>query len=111
MFDLQLIKSRLAAATPGPWEIDERYSDCHVVQGEKALFTVEADARKNDVELVACAPQDLAALVAEVERLRKMLKDSYVVTDGISAAFETLANAVKRLPKEAHSSHSEAPNA
>lgn len=75
MLDLQPIKDRLAAATPGPWEIDDRYSDCHVGQGEKALFTVEVDAKKSDVELVACAKEDLAALVAEVERLREAIAE------------------------------------
>jgi hypothetical protein len=51
MLDLDPIKARLAAATPGPWV----YS-C------------------NDAYLIANAPTDLAALVAEVERLRAAIK-------------------------------------
>jgi hypothetical protein len=80
--DLEPIKARLAAATPGPWRV---WTDpdptkvratavetawCHGdIEGDTELITdyLPTDA---DAEMIAHAPEDLAALVAEVERLR-----------------------------------------
>ncbi len=113
MLDLEPIKKRLKAATPGPWESDttkndgeygnggpdshEGYSSYEIIVqiGEKVETLcdsvnashqmIEEDfggdengdwheawdeiARRN-FDLIANAPTDLAALVAEVERLR-----------------------------------------
>lgn len=89
--DLEPIKARLAAATPGPWE-PNIYSErppivvamtSHLPMVGRNGFRevicehqsihydsqVEANAR-----LIANAPTDLAALVAEVERLRAEVK-------------------------------------
>ena len=89
--DLEPIKARLAAATPGPWE-PNIYSErppivvamtSHLPMVGRNGFRevicehqsihydsqVEANAR-----LIANAPTDLAALIAEVERLREALK-------------------------------------
>ena len=79
MIDLDAIKARLAAATPGPWRvsrqnIDERpgtsevcdlVNDCWVIVEHNDLGRYEDDA-----DLIAHAPADIAGLVAEVERLR-----------------------------------------
>ena len=80
--DLEPIKERLAAATPGPWRV---WTDpdptkvratavetawCHGdIEGDTELITdyLPTDA---DAEMIAHAPSDLAALVAEVEQLR-----------------------------------------
>ena len=56
--DLEPIKERLAAATPGPW-------DFHIIPPEIGGMGTGADA-----EFIANAPEDIAALIAEVERLR-----------------------------------------
>lgn len=66
MLDLYPIKNRLGKITPGVW----RY--CHVDEViRKALGDSAANAMWfEDADLIARAPQDLAALVNEVERLR-----------------------------------------
>ena len=53
MIDLDAIKARLTAAIPGPWS----------------------------VELIAHAPADIGALIAEVERLRS-INDEYLLEMG-----------------------------
>ena len=82
--NLDPIKARLAAATPGPWGIQGAQSDYEIVgpgpsvggwtQGPFVLeFSTWPSPRAlkwKDAELIAHAPSDLAALVAEVERLR-----------------------------------------
>jgi hypothetical protein len=69
MIDLEAIKGRLAAATPGPWYVDESLrgveAQTHGYPVEIVAWTGRADA-----VLIAHAPGDIAALVAEVERLR-----------------------------------------
>lgn len=66
MLDLYPIKNRLGKITPGVW----RYH--HVDQViRKALGDAAANALWfEDADLIARAPQDLAALVTEVEHLR-----------------------------------------
>lgn len=83
MLDLQPIKDRLAAATPGPWEreftehiaedmsLDASYTSFIIGKG---VSVGEMDMPA-DCELVAHAPTDLAALVAEVERLRAAIEE------------------------------------
>jgi hypothetical protein len=75
--DLSPIKARLAAATPGPWMRDIQdmgpnyVGAClypHGIPNTEVIYP--EDAREEDIDLIANAPQDLAALVAEVERLR-----------------------------------------
>ena len=83
MIDLDAIKARLAAATPGPWrhgpETDAKVGN--VVDfgpPPTAPFAVlycadTRDARAqrlHDADLIAHAPTDIAALIAEVEALR-----------------------------------------
>jgi hypothetical protein len=67
--DIEAIKGRLAAATPGPWYVDESLrgveAQTHGYPVEIVAWTGRADA-----VLIAHAPGDIDALVAEVERLR-----------------------------------------
>lgn len=65
------IEDRLAAATPGPWEIDN-----DGVNGKIAsvgpVYGYDYDSLEitaDDADLIAHAPADLARLVAEVRRL------------------------------------------
>ena len=80
--DLKAIKARLTKATPGPWEW-RIWARRHALQrrvGPKAFHVVletqgdaEADypcANDADRDLIQHAPADIAALIAEVERLR-----------------------------------------
>jgi hypothetical protein len=93
--NLDAIKARLAAATPGPWRvsrqnIDERpgtsevcdlVNDCWVIVEHNDLGRYEDDA-----DLIAHAPADIAALLAEVERLRGHRESC---TDNLRKGYET----------------------
>lgn len=80
MLDLQPIKARLAAATPGPWEVESsetvdgsfiaNMGPIMIVPYFQGMAPMMADA-----DLIAHAPTDLAALVAEVERLRTAITE------------------------------------
>ena len=78
MLDLDAIKARLAAATPGPWE-EEREGGGYptgVVYGPDCTVT-SCDSEPGTIHqctnaiFIANAPSDIAALVAEVERLNE----------------------------------------
>jgi hypothetical protein len=85
MIDLHPIKTRLAAATPGPWRRDTAkwavkgdvvYTTAD--GGADSLFTIRCDdapcvEREEDAEFIAHARTDMKELVAEVERLRSRL--------------------------------------
>lgn len=96
MLDLDPIKARLQAATPGPWmrdkwkaDIDivrqvdwtpcgaEGHNDCAVAQtihpADVAAVGLGHDRAITDAEFIAHTPTDIAALVSEVERLRMAL--------------------------------------
>ena len=73
---LKEIRARLDAATPGPWDTE---GPCMSGDGTYGVFaddgagepTLALRMSPPDADLVAHAPDDLAWLVAEVERLRK----------------------------------------
>ena len=73
--DLDPIRARLAAATPGPWErvpaivSDTRPADCYDIWAADDWLC--ANIHHTDAALIANAPADMAALLAEVERLRE----------------------------------------
>lgn len=79
---LNAIKERVAKATPGPWKIDRNSDDCdfitdiwfnqdgdHVEVHDKSIFQSVLNAK-----FIACARDDVPALVAEVERLQTELE-------------------------------------
>ena len=82
--DLEPIKERLAAATPGPWDfhvlpqsVGITVATIHSEQGPReTCWTADLPPEiggmgtEKDAEFIAHAPEDIAALVAEVERLR-----------------------------------------
>lgn len=76
MLDLQPIKDRLKAATPGPWRASHNSKPLNAaaVAEVNTTFilpdTPMLSSPHKDADLIAHAPSDLAALVAEVERLR-----------------------------------------
>ena len=81
--DLTPIKARLDAATPGPWAVvdDLAVTAAPEVGGDDSCLSivipaiVEFTPRAADAEFIAHAPTDIAALVAEVERLQEQLAD------------------------------------
>ncbi len=72
MLNLAPIKARLAAATPGPWSVAE-------------IGGFQTTGLKEDDELIVNAPADLAALVAEVERLRAKVAELEADADSSEA--------------------------
>ena len=85
MIDLDAIKERLAKATPGPWAVCKRPANSTWVQGG-TIGSVPHGSRvadtcvlgpnyAHDAAFIAHAPTDIAALVAEVERLRREVDD------------------------------------
>ena len=89
MIDLDAIKAKLAATTPGPWEWGTTPWGSPVLRrrlGEQGLNVINADPSGGEYELaidpggsdaafIAHARTDVPALVAEVERLRAALLD------------------------------------
>lgn len=78
---LEEIQQRLDRATPGPWEADAMEGYIVAPSGDVATVTRWSDA---DADLIAHAPEDLAVLVAEVERLRAVA-EAYQNWRGIPA--------------------------
>ena len=82
--DLEPIKERLAAATPGPWDfhvlpqsVGITVATSHSEQGPReTCWTVDLPPEiggmgtEKDATFIAHAPEDIAALISEVERLR-----------------------------------------
>lgn len=93
---LEQIEQRLAAATPGPWELGKVTP---MPDGWPGFY---ADVEPNigggldpqDAELIAHAPADLAALLAFARRVEGIL-DDHVSTDG--QIFDDLDRAMQRL--------------
>jgi len=81
------IAARLAAATPGPWRgelvestgsLSRRRESWVVSQAEKPWTLIArsyVDSTLSDAALIAAAPDDIAWLLAEVERLRDWITD------------------------------------
>lgn len=87
--DLEAIKAQLAGRTPGNWELGDGWVYTTPIYDDDRRLTpigrvakyadperqaAERDRVQRDLDLIAHAPEDLAALVAEVERLRGDLR-------------------------------------
>lgn len=79
MLDLHPIKTRLAAATPGPWRESTYYLGDVVIRSkygeERSLLgtrcgTIPVVKEPADATFIAHSRADIEALVTEVERLR-----------------------------------------
>lgn len=71
--DLDAIEQRLDRATPGPWEAGETHHYHEGTYHERYTEVepnIAAGLTPADADLIAHAPTDLAALVAEVRALR-----------------------------------------
>jgi len=86
--DLDAIRARAEAATPGPWNAT---GSSHDDDGLVTLFSDDVDAddpvaivAPSDAEFIAHARVDISALLAEVERLR--LSESEIRREPISDA-------------------------
>lgn len=79
--ELQAIKARLAAAMPGPWTIKRgRY-----VVSDRLLYDVDTSCvyGGDNLVFIAHAPEDVAALIAEVERLERWKSEALEVIGGL----------------------------
>lgn len=87
--DLAPIKARLAAATPGPWtwvcHSTAGVSEWTVFDAADHALATNRHGWRPDAEFIAHAPTDIAALLAEVERLRAELADEYHTMDELTA--------------------------
>jgi len=90
---LNAIKERVAKATPGPWEYDEEERGIWNKGGFNYLGTVTLS--HNSAEFIAHAREDVPALVAEVEYLRGMLRDTRKIVRQKVKEVKTLQNACK----------------
>ena len=115
--DLEPIKERLAEATPGPWESQgfDNYpgDEGTPIIGTSGIGLVAYALRHNvnssnnrvdwydeeqcdkDAEFIAHAPEDIASLIAEVERLRereRAFSKSLGFGDGITEPVASLDN-------------------
>ena len=86
--DLVAIRGRLARIYPGPWRARKRH-DHHgytihadmgtaILQTKRAVDKDEVEHSKGNAEFIACAPEDIRALLDEVMRLRKGIQEAVV---------------------------------
>jgi hypothetical protein len=113
--DLEAIKARAEAATPGPWfvdrggEINDPYYSipgvCRDRYGDNSLM-VGSD--RPTADFIAHARTDVPALVAEVEELRADLRiadDSTLVLLGLAARCARAEARVEELEEELRMVH------
>jgi hypothetical protein len=95
--DLNAIKARVVAATPGPWEVEEfndrmagttSYYLAWIERWRGHFNNVSLGEDKATAEFIAHARDDIPALIAEIERLnaaaedaRKHLREAFRWTD------------------------------
>ena len=68
---VQEIRERWSKATPGPWRYEK--TDCHYITNGVMDYTFGYDMEEYDAQAIASAPTDIAYLLAEVERLNRMV--------------------------------------
>ena len=111
--DLEPIKERLDGATPGPWDfcvlpqpVGITVATIHSEHGPReTCWTVDLPPEiggmgtEKDAEFIAHAPDDLAALVAEVERLRGQVNavKKTVRSPGITTVKGSPADRIMRI--------------
>lgn len=69
--ELNAIESRWAAATPGPWTVDESTPSLGYDVDPLPVGIRKAFGQFEDAAAIAAAPTDIAALIAEVRRLQE----------------------------------------
>jgi len=75
--DLQVLKRLVAAATPGPWcmnnDIYLRSSFIRATPGDDAFACLHVENHEHDAAFIAAARVTVPVLIAEVEKLRIQL--------------------------------------
>jgi len=107
--DLEAINARCDAATAGPWVYFPPDSNCafpQIILGRvRDLLFDQDDDLPEDAEFIAHARTDLPALVAEVERLRSMIRAEHMPEGYDVPDDATTELAVQCASLEAHLSH------
>ena len=101
---LQEIKARCDAASPGPW----REATNGIISGaEHTVVSYIFRTRPKDMEFISRVRSDIPALISEIERLNTLLEQDAALMKGQSEEIEKLKEvlfseiAEKRLPREA----------
>jgi hypothetical protein len=107
--DLDAIEARLDAATPGPWHVEDDHATENQIWTERrweaggGASVVDAGGMgPADADLIAHAPNDLRALLAEVRRGRRieaaarrvdawMAQDRYTQLEKVDGGFDLRA--------------------
>lgn len=94
---LNAIKERMAKATPGPWLVEEsRYEGRFNAASADENYDLPACLMGiEDAEFVTHSREDVPALVAEVEYLRGMLRDTRKIVRQKVKEVKTLQNACR----------------
>ena len=103
--DLEAIRVRAAAATPGPWTADHEWCQINTPDGRRLLEVLlgDNDTRDNarqaiaDAEFVAHANQDVSALLAEIGRLQSLNTMLGANVDAMEAEIDPLIAERDRL--------------
>ena len=85
---LDEIRKRLGAATPGPWHIERmkhslKHSEIWLQPEDEHAWSLDCNTYQPNskdeanAQLIAHAPEDIAYLLAEVERLQADLQKAY----------------------------------
>ncbi len=97
--DLEAIKRRCEAATPGPWVVNGMPHDRHIATVGRHYITKPgregSSARNEEVAaFIAHAREDVPALLEAVERLLSMLTDAQTEAEMQAAEAERLRKLV-----------------
>jgi hypothetical protein len=104
--DLDAIEARLDAATPGPWHVEDDHATENQIWTERrweaggGASVVDAGGMgPADADLIAHAPNDLRALLAEVRRGRRIEAAAWELTHCVDGpAFDKLQAALAEEP-------------
>lgn len=109
---LETIRERWAKATPGPWKA-KCYRDWQPVvtantehEDDRPLVVAPTDGNgrgtqdEQNVEAIAAAPEDIAYLIAEVERLRAPIYRATAMDDGTLKDIEIVPGGIVQIEDE-----------
>ena len=82
--ELDAIRQRVEAATPGPWAVSSPSSGHGVTVGHRMILYATIELALPDAEFIAHARSDIPALLDEIALLRQQLKDAYTTLDSSS---------------------------
>lgn len=107
MLDIEQIRARLAAATPGPWMEWAESGDywigrcCDDVPEKDAEWVCDSgDMSDENTEFVAHAPSDIAALIKELEAARAFIEEAeYAASHDCEEPTYTLQTALNEYEK------------